>query len=151
MPAPQKIQRQVHMYFLHLPLFCASIKLHNIIFNMELACPQETIKYIDPHNAHLVSYLTGSTGIREDIISIHLGPAIETETDLELSVTLASPNTQHDVVVEGTLNEGAYNNKDFRLKKFPACNVHTNISLRVLDNHVTYFCSMETVSHHIDC
>ena len=52
---------------------------------------------------------------RQEIISIHLGPATETETDLELSVTAASPNTQHDVVVEGTLNEGVYNNKDFRL------------------------------------
>ena len=80
---------------------------------MELTCPKETIKYIDLHNAHLVLYLTGNTGIREDIISIHLGPATETETDLELSVTVAYPNTQHDVVVEGTLNEGAYNNKDF--------------------------------------
>ena len=53
MPASQQIQRQVHMYFLHQPLFCATY-IAQYYFYMELACPQRTIKYIDPYNAHLV-------------------------------------------------------------------------------------------------
>ena len=53
-----------------------------------------------------------STQTTEDTISIHLGPLIEYETDLELSVTVASPSTQQDFVIEGSLKEGVLKNID---------------------------------------
>ena len=53
-----------------------------------------------------------STQTTEDIFSIHLVPATEAEADLELSLTVVSPNAQQDFVVEGRLKEGVLNNVD---------------------------------------
>ena len=49
------------------------------------------------------------------VYSIYLGQATESEADLELSVTVVSPNTQQNFVVEGSLREGVLNNIDIEV------------------------------------